>query len=302
MAQNIGHALNQAIADGPIDIGRIARVGIALPAVIDAARGEVHFSTTFPVEPAPFAAPIAQIVGIPVTIENNLDCMARAEHWFGAACNDEDFVLVRVGLSIDAAEFANGVPKSGSNGLNSSFGHIKTHFGHDRRPCFCGSSGCLTAYASMYGMLDAGNHLTDLPFPSAEVIPQIFSVLVEQAVKGDAAAIAAIDLAGQHLGTAIGNYLNISNPAKVFIAVDNPEFLELLQAPFAAALAQAAMPGILPRTTINFLRTNKDWRWSGTAALALEQIYLEDHRNDRRNTERLSQTGEPAQQRAMVPA
>jgi predicted NBD/HSP70 family sugar kinase len=302
MAENIGNAIKQAIAESPIDADRIARVGIALPAVIDTARGEVHFNTTFPVEPTPFAAPITQIIGIPVTIENNLDCMARAEHWFGCARNDDDFVLVRIGLSIDAAEFANGVPKPGSNGLNSSFGHVKTVVGKERRPCFCGGSGCLTAYASMYGMLEATGLLTDLPFPFADGLPQIFSGYLDRAIKGDPEAIAAFDLAGQHLGSAIGNYLNFANPAKVFIAVDSADFLERLRAPFAAALAEATMPGILPLTSIEFLRTNEDWRWSGTAALALEQMYLEDQRNDRLSTGRLSQVDEPSQQRAMVPA
>lgn len=298
MAQNIGYAIKQAIAQSPIAVDRIARVGIALPAVIDTARGEVHFNTTFPVEPTQFATPIAQIVGIPVTIENNLDCMARAEHWFGCARNDDDFILVRVGLSIDAAEFTSGVPKAGSNGLNSSFGHIKTLIGDDCRPCFCGGAGCLTAYASIYGILEAANCLAGQPFTYVEELPNIFSKFLDRAAKGEPLAIAALELAGKHLGTAIGNYLNIANPAKVFIAVDNPEYLERLQAPFATALAQAAMPGILPRTTINFLRTNKDWRWSGTAALALEKIYLEDHRNNRLSKGNLSQSDVLRLQRA----
>jgi predicted NBD/HSP70 family sugar kinase len=298
MAENIGNAIKQAIAESPIDADRIARVGIALPSVIDTARGAVHFNTTFPVEPTPFAAPIAQIIGIPVTIENNMDCMARAEHWFGCARNDEDFVLVRVGLSIDAAEFANGVPKSGSNGLNSSFGHIKTVIDKARRRCYCGGSGCLTAYASIYGILEAANCLAELPFPYVEELPHIFSGFLDQATKGEPTAIAAIELAGQHLGSAIGNYLNIANPSKIFIAVDNADFLEQMRAPFAAALAEAAMPGTLPLTTIKFSRTNEDWRWSGTAALALEQMYLDDYRNNRLNTGRFSQSGDPAQQRA----
>jgi predicted NBD/HSP70 family sugar kinase len=302
MAQNIGHALHQTIVESPIDPDRIARVGIALPAVVDTARGEVHFSTTFPVEPTPFAAPITQIIGIPVTIENNMDCMARAEHWFGCARNDEDFVLVRVGLSIDAAEFANGVPKSGSNGLNSSFGHIKTVIGKAHRTCFCGGYGCLSAYASIYGILEAAKCLADLPFPYVEELPHIFSEFLDRAANGEPAAIAAFDLAGQHLGSAIGNYVNIANPAKIFIAVDNADFLERLRAPFTAALAAAAMPGTLPLTTIKFSCTNEDWRWSGTAALALEKMYLEDHRNNRLNTGRSSQSSDPAQQRTMVPA
>lgn len=282
LAELIGQALARIMARSPIPKDRIARIGIALPAVIDSVRGEVHFNTTFPVEATPFAAPIAAIVGVPVTIENDMDCQARAEHWFGRAAGADDFVLIRVGFSVDAAEFANGVPKSGSNGLNSSFGHIKTDIGPDRRACFCGAAGCVSAYASAYGILAGANLLTDLPFPPIEGLAERFDALLERARAGDAGSAAAIEEAGRHLGFAVGTCLNVSNPARVFIAVDNADFLGMLQAPFEDALVESAMPGILPLTTITFMQTGEDWRWSGTAALALEQMYLEDHRNEHR--------------------
>jgi predicted NBD/HSP70 family sugar kinase len=279
MAQHIGHTLNAAIAESGFSRDSIARIGIALPALINSQRGEVHFGSTFAAEPTPFAGPISQIVGIPVTIENELDCMARAEHWFGNARGIDDFTLVRVGFSIDAAQFANGVPWSGTSGLSSSFGHVKVAASEGANPCFCGRLGCLTAYASMYGILSSHGLLADLPFPPMEQIPERFSKFISDAQVGRPAAAEAFQKAANLFGVAIGNMLNTASPLHLLIAVDDQKYLELLEPSCMAAVEDTVMTGVLPVTHIKFFQSNSDWRWKGTAALALEQLYLDDSRN-----------------------
>ena len=282
LALRMGGALAEAIDGSPFSREQIARVGLALPAMVDSARGEVHFNTTFAVEPTPFAEPIAAIIGIPVTIENPLDCMARAAHWFGRASADLDFTLIRVGFSVDSAEFANGVPKFGANGLNPMFGHVKTETGDGARVCYCGMRGCMTAYASMYGMLEGAGELAGLPFPPLAELPGRFADFIARAEAREARALDAITQAAQHFALALGNYVNVANPRVVYVSVDHPSFLPLLEGPVRAALDQIVSPGILPLTRIEFMQTDYDWRWAGTAALALEQLYLEDSRNVRR--------------------
>ena len=281
LANLIGHSIARAIADSPIDVDRLARVGIALPALIDSYRGEVHFNTTFPVARTPFSAPIADLLRLPVTIENDMDCMARAEHWFGSLKQHDDFVFVRVGNSIDAAMFSGGLPHFGSTGLNSSFGHTKANGSHPARPCFCGGVGCLAAHASMYGILEGAGLLSDLPFPPVDDIASRFAQFVARAKAGDPVAQLAVKEGGGALGTAIGNLLNITTPAQVFIAVDDTDYSELLRPAFQKSLEATAMPGVLPLTKITFFKSTDEWRWQGPAALALEQLYLDDWRNHR---------------------
>ncbi len=279
MAQHIGHTLNAAIAESGFSRDQIARIGIALPALINSQRGEVHFGSTFAAEPTPFAGPISQIVGIPVTIENELDCMARAEHWFGNARGIDDFTLVRVGFSIDAAQFASGVPRSGTSGLSSSFGHVKVAASEGANPCFCGGLGCLTAYASMYGILNSHGLLADLPFPPMEQIPERFAKFIGDVQIGRAGATEAVKKAANIFGMAIGNLLNTTSPLHLLVAVDDQKYLDLLEPACMAALEATVMTGVLPVTHIKFFQSNDDWRWKGTAALALEQLYLDDSRN-----------------------
>lgn len=274
LASRIAGGIVSAIEQSPFSRDQISRVGIALPAVVDSARGEVHFNTTFPVERTPFAGPISAIIGLPVTIENPLDSLARAEHWFGRASHLQDFSLIRLGISLDCAEFEDGLPKYGPNGLSSSFGHTKTGLPGDHRPCFCGAEGCLTTYASAYGILQAADLLTGLPFPPIAAIEERFAILVERAKAADGSAFEAMKLAGEQFGLGLANYINSVNPSEVLITADNAGFAELIEPTFRQALARNAMPGVLAVTKVEFIPLDPDWWWMGTAALALERLHL----------------------------
>ena len=275
MAQAIGGNIASAIESAPLGERRVSRVGIALPALIDSAQGEIHFMTTFPVGgPVPFAGPIANRLGLPVTIENDMVCMARAEHWFGRARDLETFTLVHVGFAIGSAQYEDGLPKSGSNGLNAELGHVKVITGELARPCFCGGRGCLAAYASMYGILQAADELTGTPFPPTESLDARFEQFMDRAESGDLNAAGALEQAGSFLGVALANLINVTDPGNIIISFANARFMATIAAPMDTSLKTNIMSGVLPSTKIELVFADKDWRWKGTAALALEQTYI----------------------------
>ncbi len=275
MAQAIGGNIASAIESAPLGKRRVSRVGIALPALIDSAQGEIHFMTTFPVgKPVPFAGPIANRLGLPVTIENDMVCMARAEHWFGRARDLETFTLVHVGFAIGSAQYEDGLPKSGSNGLNAELGHVKVITGELARPCVCGGRGCLAAYASMYGILQAADELTGTPFPPTESLDARFEQFMDRAESGDLNAAGALEQAGSFLGVALANLINVTDPGNIIISFASARFMSTIAAPMGTSLKTNIMPGVLPSTKIELVFANQDWRWKGTAALALEQTYI----------------------------
>jgi predicted NBD/HSP70 family sugar kinase len=275
MADAIGGALESAIAEASVPPERVARIAIALPALVDSVRGAVHFMTTFPPgPPVPFAAPIFARLGIPVTIENDICCMARAEHWFGRAQTIDTFTLVHLGFNIGSADYVGGLPKIAANGLNPELGHVKIDSGPGARRCFCGAAGCLSAYASMYGILQTAHLLDDLPFPPVRGLAQRFDEFLEMAAAGDQAAITALRQAGAHIGNVLASLISATDTSAVLVAVNNARLLDIVRQPIEAALRRNLMPGILPVTPVTLIVADEDWRWKGTAALALEQIFL----------------------------
>ena len=274
LALGIADALEQAIEASRFERSRIARIGIAIPAVVDCHRGEVHFMMTYPVGPVPFAETIGDRLGLPVNMENDSVCMARAEHWFGRATGLDTFSMIDVGLSIGSADYVGGLPRFGANGFNSEMAHTKVNLGVDARRCFCGARGCLTAYCSQYGLLAHAALLGAEPFPQTEIIAERFEQFLDRAEAGDEGARQLLKTAGLHLGCAVANKINAADPGTVLILVPSRRFEALIEGPFQTALRENTLSGILPKTRILFALSNAEWRWQGTAALALEQAYL----------------------------
>jgi predicted NBD/HSP70 family sugar kinase len=279
LSREIGEAVGRAIAASPFDPTRILRVGLAIPGLVDSGRGTVHFISTFAPGIVPFAETISARLGIPVTIENDQSCMARAEHWFGSARTLETFTLVHVGHSVTSAEYCDGLPKSGANGLNPELGHVKMAFGPDAPRCFCGGRGCLSAFSSIFGMLRRAGMLDTSRFPELPDLDELFDEFLELAEDGNAAANALLDEAADNLGIAVANHLTATDPGTVLISIGDERLIARLEPRFRAALEEFTMPGVLPATEVRFVVTDPDWRCQGSAALALEQTYLgEDQR------------------------
>lgn len=272
----IAEVLDEAIVQSPVPRDRIGRVAIALPALLDRDRGIVHFITGLEADgPVPFAEPISRRLGLPVTIENDMTCMARAEHWFGRATALDSFALVHVAGAVGSAHYRDGLPQTGNGGFNAELGHTKVDTGPDARLCYCGGLGCVTAYASTYSMLQAAGEYAHGEYPTSADLELRFAHFIDRAARGNNEAAEALRTAGRYLGIALANLITASDPGHILVSVTNADFLAAIEEPMKRALREFTMPGMLEATHIQTIFADEQWRWRGTAALALEQIYIE---------------------------
>jgi predicted NBD/HSP70 family sugar kinase len=280
--ETIADCIMAAISASPFDPSELTRIGVSCPGLVDAERGTLHFVTTFGGGPIPAAAMISERTGLPVSIENDLACIARALHWFGPAAALDTFTLLQVGHAVATAEYADGLPRSGANCLNSEFGHVKTAFGAAARPCFCGASGCMTAYTSIYGILQRANLLDDLNFPSLGKMSERFDDFLYRAEQDDPQARTLLREGAEHLGIGVANLLTASDPGHVLISVSSQRFIRQLEPRFWEVLRECAFPGVLAASDVRFIvASDSTWRRGGMAALALEQTYLGEDRQSR---------------------
>lgn len=94
----------------------------------------------------PFGPMLAQRIGMPVAIDNDVQGALYGE-WKGGICRDvENVVYISLGTGIGGAFLINGALFRGLNHEGAEIGHMVTHA--DGESCTCGGHGCWEAYAS----------------------------------------------------------------------------------------------------------------------------------------------------------
>lgn len=273
LADRVAETIGEAIDASGFPKERIEHIGIGVPALVDSVEGVVHFMATFEDTPYPFAAVVADRVGLPVTIEKGTTYKARAQHWHGAAQGHDTFTLVNVGLSLDSAAYSGGLPSVGVHGFGPELAHIRTGSLDDGEPCYCGLRGCATTYTSIYNMVlrGFGAQASQLDPRNEAKIEALFIELLDRACEGDSDVRAVFDTAGAHLGYVLASYIKLADPGLILITVPDMRFAKVIKDAFSAALNNGILPAILKMTEIRFTLQEKNWHSLGTASLALEK-------------------------------
>jgi glucokinase len=143
----------EAVRRDPAVAGRaLVGLGVAAPGPLDAATGTL-------LEP-PNLGPafhglhlgddLGRATGLPVAMERDTNVAALAEHAFGSARDERDFLYLTVSTGIGGAIMADGRLFRGPDGLAGELGHVLVDL--DGPPCGCGARGHLEAVASGSGI------------------------------------------------------------------------------------------------------------------------------------------------------
>lgn len=89
---------------------------------------------------------VLDLTGLPTVIGTAATGRVIAERWIGAARRTDDVMAVLASDVVEAGIILNGRLLHGSHGNAGQIGHVVVE--RDGHVCPCGSSGCLTAYAS----------------------------------------------------------------------------------------------------------------------------------------------------------
>ena len=99
-----------------LEAGLIDGVVVGVPGVVDARTGAVRVTHLTELEGRVFGEELAARIGLPVTLENDINLAAVGEHWLGVARGVDDFVFLSVGTGLGSGLMLRGELHRGHHG------------------------------------------------------------------------------------------------------------------------------------------------------------------------------------------
>lgn len=265
-------ALENAIAGWDVRREDIFRIGVGLPGIVDSRTGIVEQIVTYEPGPCDFGGIVSRALGIPTLVDNNINLLARAEHWYGAGAHADDFTLINVDLAIGAALYKGGMLITGAHGIASEFGHTKI-MPDTGRLCFCGGKGCLQTYCSIQSIIEQSCERLGRVLPAYDSMGAFFDSLLREHAAAEIDIWPVLEQASHYLGIAVANHITMQDPEAIVILVPPIAKVERLRRPFFLALEHNTFSALRRRTKLRFKVSDKGAYARGAAAMVLEHVY-----------------------------
>lgn len=221
---------------------------------------------------------------LPVFIDNDANCCALAEGWFGAGQKFESFVYFAIGTGVGAGIVINGAVYRGAHGIAGEVGHTTVEATGPR--CTCGNYGCLELYTSATALVQAAQQaladgesslLTEICQSQLETI-SIENIAVA-ARRGDVLSRRLIEQEIQYLSAAIINLINLFDPQAVFLGREVAQVAgDLLLKPLVDLVAQRAFSVAAERVQIRLAALGNDTPVIGAACLVIQELFRSPER------------------------
>ncbi|MDW5563137.1 MAG: ROK family protein [Methanomassiliicoccus sp.] len=206
-----------------LDLGMQAPVGVGIAGQVDTGRGLVRCGPNLFWPDIPFQNMLAEAVGAPVVLRNDV-VMATVGEWkHGAGRGVDDLVCLFVGTGIGGGAVVDGRLLEGATGCGGHFGHISVQL--DGADCTCGRRGCVEAYAGGASVekrvrraVAEGTGGDMLPMMCAGY-PEVIGcpMVATAAERGDPFALRVRDEMAAALSSSVASVINSLNPKKVVL-------------------------------------------------------------------------------------
>ena len=210
---------------------RLEALGAGAAGLINTREGRIGKAENLPGwEDTPLAAMLIRRLDVPVVIENDANTAALGEFAFGAGRGTLHMAMLTLGTGVGGGLILNGQLYSGINGYGGEIGHMVI----DRNgpPCACGAAGCLEVYLSRGALSRSG-------FTPKE--------MAARAHEGDPEAVELFKTAGEALGIAVANLLNLLDLERIVVGGGLANAEDLLLAPARKKADRIIMdPSLVP--------------------------------------------------------
>jgi glucokinase-like ROK family protein len=259
--------------------GRLLGLGLATPGTVNVEEGLLIFSPNLQWHNVPFRQLLQERTGLPVFIDNDANAAALAEHFFGVACQAQDFIFVFAGVGVGGGLFLRGELYRGASGFAGEIGHTNFALEPFRAPCRCGNRGCWETSTNQYALIERVQARLSVRRNSRlarmwneKNAPLTLPMILEAAAAGDPDVLEALEETGQAMGLGVANLISIFNPEMVVLGGPLSAVGKYLLPTIQAAVEKTVLPEIGAQAQIELSAFGADASVIGAVALVIEAI------------------------------
>jgi predicted NBD/HSP70 family sugar kinase len=240
-------------------------VGVAVAGVVRRSDGFVSMAPNLGWRDVPFGQRLVQALGldVPVTIANEADLGALAEHLRGAAVGHDNVLFVTGEVGVGGGLIVDGRPLRGVAGYGGEIGHMPVNRAGKR--CGCGAIGCWETEVGEGALLSRAGRPADGGRDAVDAV-------LDEAAAGSPVALAALDETGRWLGIGLAGLVNLLNPELVVLGSRFGRILPFVSDSLVEELDRHALAA--PRGLVRIVPSQLDADASllGAAEIAFEAI------------------------------
>lgn len=236
-------------------------IGIAVPGMVRRRDGLVRQAPNLGWIDVSFGSIVlaALSLDVPVTLGNDADLGALAEHRRGAAVGVDDIIFMSGNVGVGAGVIIGGTRLEGAGGYAGEVGHL--NFEPDGVVCHCGSKGCWETVVGAHAIA------ASVAYPEDEV------VRLDQALDQLSAAPRELRPVAANIGRGLASVVNAFNPSMVIMGGYFRPLFRLMRAEVQAGLAERALAPALESVRLALPGLGTDSVLMGAAEIALEPVF-----------------------------
>ncbi len=259
---SVAGLIRRVVEDAP-DTAPLVGIGISVPGLVRRSDGLIRLAPNLEWHDVSFGSIVLAALGVdvPVSVANDADLGALAEHHRGAGVGIDDLIYVSGNVGVGAGIITGGVMLDGAGGYAGEVGHLR--FNPHGRPCHCGNRGCWET--------EVGAHA----IAAAIGVPEEQAAALGDVLDGYREPTDELRLIGRHLGHGLASIVNAFNPRVVVLGGYFRELFRLVRSDVQAALADRALPAPLESVSLTLPGLGADSVLLGAAEIALEPLFVD---------------------------
>lgn len=185
-------------------------IGVSVAGLVRRSDGLVNSAPNLGWHEVPFGAQLSEALqaNVPLTVANEADMGAMAEHRRGAAIHADNLLYISGEVGVGGGVIVDGRPLTGVAGYGGEVGHMPVN--PNGIACRCGSCGCWETEIGEGALLLRAGHPPGGGQSAVDLV-------LEEASAGIPEALNAVDNVGRWLGVGLAVLVNVFDPELVVL-------------------------------------------------------------------------------------